>query len=206
MEGHQPNQALRRFGFVGLPKCQAHQISILDGKAQLISKFLVTQVSCGAVHRKLLEPISGLQFAEVDRNSKPQPGRLWMRDFEVTRKRLTQARRPWRRSFQKPRCNEGSKWLVSCDQQECGSMFEKHLFLERRSRRIVAVSREQISPWELATRLVGFMVSLRTARRRRCPACDNDIAAGTDAEGSPTFCGRHFRPVSSCETFRRPFK
>jgi hypothetical protein len=47
--GHQPNQVLRRFGFVALPKCQAHQISILDGKAQLISEFLVTQVSCGAV-------------------------------------------------------------------------------------------------------------------------------------------------------------
>ena len=39
------------------PKCQAHQISILDGKAQLISKFLVTQVSCGAVDRKLMSTL-----------------------------------------------------------------------------------------------------------------------------------------------------
>jgi hypothetical protein len=44
------------------PKCPANQIQIFDDKAQLVSKFLVTQVSCGAVHRKLLEPVSCCEF------------------------------------------------------------------------------------------------------------------------------------------------
>jgi hypothetical protein len=44
------------------PKRAVHQIQIFDDKAQLVSKFLVTQVSCGAVHRKLLEPVSGCEL------------------------------------------------------------------------------------------------------------------------------------------------
>src|SRR5579872_3765709 len=65
MEGTTQVQALRRFRFVATSKCRAHQIGILDGQAQLVREFLVTQVSCGAVDRKLLEPISSCNLRRL---------------------------------------------------------------------------------------------------------------------------------------------